>query len=274
MASERRQLVALLDQALAQGAPKRCTVVAARGDPPVVATVSPVPRLLLAVRGSGRMAAAGCGTFPLAVGDCVAINPGRWNQPLGSGMSFVVLFDYGDHLRANCWHQWSRRGRRRATITAMADRVPVALQHAWQALISVQHVDVDAAPALCAAVLRLARHHLAEAEDELHPAQRLQRAILAWIDEHLHEAIDRSDAAAAFGVHPNHVTRVFALHGEQGFTTTLITRRLERAAALLRESELPVAAVGELCGYGDPAAFSAAFRRHFGSSPRSYRQGG
>lgn len=45
-------------------------------------------------------------------------------------------------------------------------------------------------------------------------------------------------------------------------------RLAERA---LREEETPVAVVGRSLGYTSESAFSNAFRRHSGKSPRAYR---
>lgn len=56
-------------------------------------------------------------------------------------------------------------------------------------------------------------------------------------------------------------------------------RELERlrqslAERLLAETTLPVHAIGAACGYPEPAAFTAAFRRWTGQPPTSRRQGG
>jgi AraC-like DNA-binding protein len=51
----------------------------------------------------------------------------------------------------------------------------------------------------------------------------------------------------------------------------LSRRRLERAAALLSETDLPVAAIGSTVGMADPAYFSRRFRAIFGLSPRAFR---
>ncbi|WP_343929359.1 AraC family transcriptional regulator [Tsukamurella strandjordii] len=50
-------------------------------------------------------------------------------------------------------------------------------------------------------------------------------------------------------------------------------RRLDRAAELLRESDLPVGEVGRAVGYGSEAGFSRAFSRRYGASPRRWRSG-
>jgi AraC-like DNA-binding protein len=51
----------------------------------------------------------------------------------------------------------------------------------------------------------------------------------------------------------------------------LTERRMELAADLLADPEVPVAAAAAAVGYRDPFAFSTAFKRHQGMSPRAYR---
>ncbi|MTD14333.1 helix-turn-helix domain-containing protein [Nakamurella sp. YIM 132087] len=50
--------------------------------------------------------------------------------------------------------------------------------------------------------------------------------------------------------------------------------RLDLAADRLRHSTDPVGAVAAAAGFSDPFAFSTAFRREFGRSPRDYRSAG
>jgi AraC-like DNA-binding protein len=47
--------------------------------------------------------------------------------------------------------------------------------------------------------------------------------------------------------------------------------RMYRAASLLRDDRMTVSAVTERIGYESDAAFSKAFKRHFGVPPRAYR---
>lgn len=53
----------------------------------------------------------------------------------------------------------------------------------------------------------------------------------------------------------------------------LTRTRLDLAADLLRDSDVPVATVGQRVGYANPFVFSAAFKRRFGRSPQHYRRG-
>lgn len=52
----------------------------------------------------------------------------------------------------------------------------------------------------------------------------------------------------------------------------LTERRMERAAELLRASELPLAQVAECVGYISEFAFNRAFKRHFLVPPGHYRR--
>ena len=51
----------------------------------------------------------------------------------------------------------------------------------------------------------------------------------------------------------------------------IIRSRLEKARDLLAESDLPVSAIAEMCGFQDPLYFSRRFRQQFLVSPRRYR---
>lgn len=70
---------------------------------------------------------------------------------------------------------------------------------------------------------------------------------------------------------PSHVQRVFAR--AFGESPDQLSRRLrmERAAALLIESDRSVAEVAEAAGFASHEGFTRAFRAHFGRSPRAFR---
>lgn len=51
----------------------------------------------------------------------------------------------------------------------------------------------------------------------------------------------------------------------------ILSLRLEYARGLLLETQLPVARIGEMCGFMDPFYFSRRFKENFGESPQQYR---
>lgn len=48
--------------------------------------------------------------------------------------------------------------------------------------------------------------------------------------------------------------------------------RMEHAAKLLRDGRFTIAAVADMSGFDDKRHFAARFRKHFGITPRDYRQ--
>jgi len=51
-----------------------------------------------------------------------------------------------------------------------------------------------------------------------------------------------------------------------------IDRRMEAARLLLKENRHSISEIGEIVGYEDPSAFTRAFRRHVGRTPREWRR--
>jgi AraC family L-rhamnose operon transcriptional activator RhaR len=77
--------------------------------------------------------------------------------------------------------------------------------------------------------------------------------------------------AGAANLAPAYLTRLFS--AEVGLAPMAYVNRLraERAAALLIETDLPVASIGALVGWPDPSYASRRFRACFALSPAQYR---
>ncbi len=80
------------------------------------------------------------------------------------------------------------------------------------------------------------------------------------------------EMAAEAGVSVSHLRRLFLNAFQTSPHAYLEQSRLRRAAALLCDSALPIAAVAEHTGYPDPFHFSTRFRRYYGFTPTTYRQ--
>ena len=102
------------------------------------------------------------------------------------------------------------------------------------------------------------------------PARHLLRA-KDLADARYFEPIDVDDMAAAAGLSRAHFTREF----RRAFGDTprgyLLTRRLERAAALLRNTDRSVAEICLDVGLTSVGSFTTSFTRMFGMSPTAYR---
>ncbi len=84
------------------------------------------------------------------------------------------------------------------------------------------------------------------------------------------EELSLGGVAHSIATSRRQLQRVF---GEQGtsFRAELQRVRMTRAAQLLRDDALPVAAVARAVGYRQAAQFSKAFRRHHGRPPSAVR---
>jgi AraC-like DNA-binding protein len=91
------------------------------------------------------------------------------------------------------------------------------------------------------------------------------------IDAHYAEPLDLRVLARAAGVSSAHFSRQF----RSAFGVTphqyLISRRLERAAALLRNTDRPVAEICRAVGLRSVGSFTTSFGRAFGQPPLAYR---
>ena len=80
-----------------------------------------------------------------------------------------------------------------------------------------------------------------------------------------------ADLAAAARLSPAHFSREFRKAFGESPHQYLLTRRLERAASLLRSTDWSVARVCVSVGLTSVGSFTVSFRRMFGMPPTAYR---
>jgi len=85
------------------------------------------------------------------------------------------------------------------------------------------------------------------------------------------EPLTVADLAAAAGLSPAHFSRRFKAAFGESPHQYLLTRRLERAAHLLRVTDWTVAAVCFAVGAQSLGSFTTSFHRVFGLTPLAYR---
>jgi AraC-like DNA-binding protein len=73
------------------------------------------------------------------------------------------------------------------------------------------------------------------------------------------------------GCTPNYLSDLVREHTGRSIGAWISEMRMARARALLEQTDLPIADVGERCGYQDPGYFARAFRRMHGVSPLAWR---
>ena len=92
-----------------------------------------------------------------------------------------------------------------------------------------------------------------------------------FADLHYADPIKVADMAKAAGLSPSHFSREFQRTFGESPHRYLLTRRLERAAALLRSTDRTVTDVCYLVGLDSVGSFTTSFGRMYGCSPSAYR---
>ncbi|MCC9310327.1 helix-turn-helix transcriptional regulator [Kitasatospora sp. RB6PN24] len=104
----------------------------------------------------------------------------------------------------------------------------------------------------------------------LPPARHLLRA-KDLADARYAEPLTVADLAAAAGLSRAHFSRSFRQAFGEPPHVYLLTRRLERAASLLRTTDRSIAQICFAVGLNSLGSFTTSFTRMYGRSPAAYR---
>jgi AraC-like DNA-binding protein len=102
------------------------------------------------------------------------------------------------------------------------------------------------------------------------PARHLLRA-KDLVDARYRDPLDVPTLARAAHLSPAHFSREFRRTFGDTPHQYLLMRRLERAAALLRNTDYSVAQICVTVGFSSVGSFTTTFRKTFGASPTAYR---
>ena len=103
------------------------------------------------------------------------------------------------------------------------------------------------------------------------PAARYLLRAKDLVDARYYEALDVGELARAAGLSRAHFSREFRRAFGETPHAYLLTRRLERAAALLRTTDHSVADICIAVGLQSVGSFTSTFTRTYGVSPTAYR---
>ncbi|MDI1296213.1 MAG: helix-turn-helix transcriptional regulator, partial [bacterium] len=103
----------------------------------------------------------------------------------------------------------------------------------------------------------------------------LSRAQIGRITDRIEQsgkAPSVADLAAECGLSTRHFFRQFRAATGQTLTHYVTDRKIDRARRLLRHGAAAIKVVAWECGFDSAAAFSAAFRKATGVTPRQFRE--
>jgi AraC family transcriptional regulator len=103
--------------------------------------------------------------------------------------------------------------------------------------------------------------------------ERLAR-VVAHIHDHLEADLSLERLAEVAQLSPHHWHRIYQAVYRETLADTVRRLRLQRGAALLANTGLPVEQVARKSGYPNAQSFTRAFRSAYGASPSAYRTGG
>ncbi len=105
-----------------------------------------------------------------------------------------------------------------------------------------------------------------------YPSSVYARYAIDYINAHYNERIKIAELANYIGVTRNYLATSFKKAMSCSLQEYLINIKMDKASSLLKKTELSIASVANAVGYSDQLAFSKAFKKHFGISPRNYRE--
>ena len=101
--------------------------------------------------------------------------------------------------------------------------------------------------------------------------EQLKHAV-AIVEENLANPPLLASIASQVGMNPSRLNRLFKQTAEMTYGQYVIDQRMRKAHEYLRSGELSITEIAHTLGYEYTGNFSAAFRRFFGVSPKSYQR--
>ena len=101
---------------------------------------------------------------------------------------------------------------------------------------------------------------------------KIIREIHDDLAQHMDRRVTIEELAHRYPINPTTMKTVFKEVYGSSLAAHMKEHRMERAAALLRETDLSVAEIAGQVGYESQSKFTAAFKEQFGQLPKEYRR--
>lgn len=211
------------------------------------------------------------GTFALRRGDAMLLRPGAWHVYRACEDLAVLNFCFPFSFARTEWRSLlDERVRRllRSGSGLITTRLPEEVVRMLEAAEPLNRGTTGSLGFLAWCLDQFAE--ASQTPDQaLHPA--VEKA-LAAMEDHPEQVWTAAELAKEAALDKAYLSRLFTQQIGVSPIAYLGILRSERAALLLRHSEMTCAEVGEAAGYSSPEQFSKRFRARYGLSPSSYRE--
>ncbi len=245
--------------------------------PPEAATVSNSTRLILSIDGRNKMEipqAAEIIAPTLRRGDLCFIDQQAWNNPLHTYAKCFLCIDFKlDRIRYYLRKTTGPGSKPGTACISWVNRAPDActrhLVAACEHLLPQQN-QADLLHQLSGSLIQQCIRELENPDTQSSEGQTWLR-VCDWIDDHLHDNIDRGAVAVACHLHPNHISRLFRKHAGQRFIDYITEQRIARAKRLLSSGNLRMIEVAMRCGFSSAEYFCTVFKKQIGCTPKNWK---
>ncbi len=189
------------------------------------------------------------------------------------------LFDYtqSHYMNPLCRKEW--------TFPTKIPRQSAHYRAIWQELLEIAAADTEHAPgyqiatkaALFKFVSLLIQDELlySAAEKDHRPSDfklNTLKAIITYIQQHYSEKMNLCDIARTFSLSPKYFSRYFKENLDRNFVDYVNGLRVERAADLLLNTDIPVGEIALAVGFDNFSYFIRQFKKLRGCTPSQYRK--
>ncbi|PXW90115.1 AraC family two component transcriptional regulator [Pseudogracilibacillus auburnensis] len=93
------------------------------------------------------------------------------------------------------------------------------------------------------------------------------------IDKNVEGDLSLEYISKALNLHPNYISNLFRKQTNLKLSDYILTRRMEKAKELLKNTNLKIYDIAFLTGFSNPKYFSSVFKKSEGMTPHQYRTG-
>lgn len=191
----------------------------------------------------------------------------------GALRALDMVFDYsaerfgGDLNRLKC---------SALELLTMAYRVDIEFESQQATRDYDRHIALIGAQSVIEArqICRMAISSVAQSvalRQKTRTSQVIRRA-MEFIDKNYSGSITLDDISKELNISPHYFSRLYKAETGQNFIDHLTRLRMDRAKALVLESELSMKEIAYSVGYSDPNYFSRLFKKATGETPTEYKE--